>query len=84
VQFYCPHAPADGNQCIQIREKMLEFSSTMLPTLPPYLQRNENEHIKKKKLLLRTFNSPFSGTTQVSQYQKGKTNLDFSEARDSE
>ena len=26
----------------------------------------------------------FSGTTQVSQYQKGKTNLDFTEARDSE
>jgi len=31
-----------------------------------------------------TFNGPFSGTTQVSQYQKGKTNLDFTEARDSE
>jgi len=31
----------------------------------------------------RLFNGPFSGTTQVSQYQKGKTNLDFSEARDS-
>jgi len=31
-----------------------------------------------------TFNSPFSGTTQVSQYQKGKTNLDLTEARDSE
>jgi len=30
------------------------------------------------------FNGPFSGTTQVSQYQKGKTNLDFIEARDSE
>ena len=30
------------------------------------------------------FNGPFSGTTQVSQYQKGKTNLDFLEARDSE
>jgi len=30
------------------------------------------------------FNGPFLGTTQVSQYQKGKTNLDFSEARDSE
>jgi len=27
---------------------------------------------------------PFSGTTQVSRYHKGKTNLDFSEARDSE
>jgi len=26
----------------------------------------------------------FSGTTRVSWYQKGKTNLDFTEARDSE
>ena len=31
-----------------------------------------------------TFNSPFSGTTRVSRYQKGKTNLDFIGARDSE
>ena len=30
------------------------------------------------------FNGPFSGTTQVSRYQKGKTDLDFTEARDSE
>ena len=30
------------------------------------------------------FNGPFSRTIQVSQYQKGKTNLDFTEARDSE
>jgi len=30
------------------------------------------------------FNSLFSGTTQVGWYQKGKTNLDFTEARDSE
>ena len=30
------------------------------------------------------FNGPFSGTTQVSRYQKGKINLDFTEARDSE
>jgi len=30
------------------------------------------------------FNSPFSGTARVGQYQKGKTNLDFTEARDSE
>jgi len=30
------------------------------------------------------FNGPFSGTCQVSQYQKVKTNLDFTEARDSE
>ena len=30
------------------------------------------------------FNGPLSGTTQVSRYQKGKTNLYFTEARDSE
>jgi len=30
------------------------------------------------------FNGPLSGTTLVSQYQKGKTNLDFTEARDCE
>jgi len=32
----------------------------------------------------RAFNGPFSRTTQVSRYQKGKTNLEFTEARDSE
>jgi len=30
------------------------------------------------------FNGPLSRTTRVSRYQKGKTNLDFIEARDSE
>jgi len=30
------------------------------------------------------FNGPFSGTTRVTRYQKGKTNLDFTEARDNE
>jgi len=30
------------------------------------------------------FNGPLSGTTRVSRYQKGKTNLDFTEARDRE
>jgi len=29
------------------------------------------------------FNGPLSGTTQVSRYQKGKTNLDFTEGRHS-
>ena len=31
-----------------------------------------------------SFNGPMSGTTRVSRYQKGKTSLDFTEARDSE
>ena len=29
-------------------------------------------------------NGPLSGTTRVSRYQNGKTNLDFTEARDGE
>ena len=32
----------------------------------------------------RPFNGPFSGTTRVSRHEKGKTNLDFTGARDSE
>jgi len=36
------------------------------------------------KIHTRPFNGPFSGTTQVSRYKKGKTDLDFTEARDSE
>jgi len=35
------------------------------------------------KVALHAF-GPFSGTTQVSRHQKSKTNLDFTEARDSE
>jgi len=31
-----------------------------------------------------TFNGQFSGTTQVSWYQKGKTSWDFTEISDSE
>ena len=30
------------------------------------------------------FNGPLSGSARVSQYQKGKTNLDFTGARDNE
>ena len=43
--------------------------------LTHYLNTHTHTHL---------FNGPFSGTTWVSQYQKGKSNLDFTEARDSE
>jgi len=36
------------------------------------------------KIHIHPFNGPFSGTTQVSRYQKGKTYLDFTETRHSE
>ena len=39
---------------------------------------------KNAKKHTQLFNSPLSGTTRVSRYQKGKTSLDFTEARDSE
>ena len=38
----------------------------------------------KLALHIHPFNGPFSGTTRVSWYQKGKPNLDFTGARDSE
>ena len=43
-----------------------------------------HERNGEKNTHTHTFNGPLSGTTQVSRYQKGKTNLDFTEARDSE
>jgi len=46
------------------------------------------EYLGDKSIYIYThthpFNGLFSGTTQVSWYQKGKTNLNFNEARDSE
>jgi len=36
------------------------------------------------KVVLHPFNGPFSGTIWVSWCQKGKTNLDFTEAKDNE
>jgi len=40
--------------------------------------------IRTKHTHTHPFNSPLSGTTKVSRYQKGKTNLNFAEARESE
>ena len=45
------------------------------------LDFNYQQTVYKQK---NPFNGPFSRTTQVSRYQKGKTNLDFTEARDNE
>jgi len=39
AKFYCPHALADGDQRIRIKEKTLEFSA-VLYTLSPYLAAN--------------------------------------------
>jgi len=41
--FYCPHALADGNYRIRIREKILEFSSMVLPAPSPHYLRSCTE-----------------------------------------
>ena len=53
----------------------------LLPS-PNVLVAVSKRHVGHKHTHL--FNGSFSGTTQVSRYQKGKTNLDFTGARDSE
>ena len=45
--------------------------------------RNSRNNINDTDTL-QPFNGLFSRTTRVRRYQKGKTNLDFTEARDSE
>jgi len=44
VKFYSPHALADGNQHIRIRDKVLEFS-TVLSMVSPYLISNDNRSL---------------------------------------
>ena len=46
-------------------------------TAPPPTHLHTHTHTHQ-------FNGPFSGTTRMSRYQKGKTDLDFTEATDSE
>ena len=64
----------------------------LLPHLNPFWYRLTQVVLEKRPLNgcssnlgdnTHTFNGPLSGTTRVSRYQKGKTNLDFTEARDS-
>ena len=60
-------------RCTYDVNKQWQDIQIMLQTHPSYT--HTHTHL---------FNGPFSGTTWVSRYQKGKTNLDFTEARDSE
>ena len=53
--------------------------TALFPGLPGWAGTRTHTHTHKHP-----FNGPLSGTTRVSRYQKGKTNLDFTEARHSE
>jgi len=60
----------------------LSFFTGRIPFLPANQQHQSTEGSSHTHT--HPFNGSFSGTTQVSRYKKGKTNLDFTEARDSE
>ena len=72
---YCP-ADATASQNLII-SCLLQIQTDFTFLVPAYLGCSGDTHTHP-------FNGPFSMTTQVSRYQKGKTNLDFTEARDSE
>ena len=63
-----------------IYEHKLRTSTTIIHNVT----HNINNSCVLKPLQLQPFNGLFSRTTGVSRYQKGKTNLDFTGARDSE
>jgi len=59
------------------------------PDALPAAQPTVSKHSRQKLMTIththtHPFNGPFSGTTQVSRYQKGNTDQDFTEPRDSE
>ena len=60
--------------------KRLASSTAFFDTVTGHQEEHPHTHTRTHT----RFNGPISGTTQVSRYQKGKTNLDFTEARDSE
>ena len=62
-----------------LRRRLLPRSSREFQSCVIQLHTHTHTHTHT-----RPFNGPLSGTAQVSRYQKGKTNLDFAEARDSE
>ena len=71
-----------------------QLHCSTLPGVKPRSQRMNRIAVRELQLAQNSsvnthththpFNGPFSGTTRVSRYQKGNTNLDFCEARDSE
>jgi len=62
----------------------LSFLQAGCPSCRPTNSVKALKALNNNHQLLQPFNGLFSRTTWVSRYQKGKTNLDFTGARDSE
>ena len=69
----------------QFQHPTTQFFTGRMSFLLPNQQRQSTKGTisYKNTQITHPFNGPLSGTTQVSRYQKGKTNMDFTEARDS-
>ena len=63
--------------CGRLSWLMSAFERTFKNSIPYCTSACKHTHTRQ-------FNGPLSGTTRVGRYQKGKTNLDFTEAWDSE
>ena len=77
----CKSAPRSRQTTMPAPHHSVFHRPDRMPFLPPNQQRQSTEGFYTHTY---PFNGPFSGTTRVSRYQKGNTNLDFCEARDSE
>jgi len=83
--------PPPRTRC-PVRRLAMQLRGRQPPTTPPEtgmrasISQPYNTHTRGAHACTHahTFNGPFPGTTRVSRYQKGKTDLDFAEARDSE
>ena len=69
-----------GADCLHMVQHMVPFCYRLTKVVLEKWQLNQSH----THTHTHPFNGSFSGTTEVSRYQKGKTNLDFTEARDSE
>ena len=73
----CKSAPCSRQTTTPAPHHSVVYRPDALPAAQPTASKHTHTHTQP-------FNGPFSRTTWVSRYQKGKTNLDFSEARDNE
>jgi len=73
IAVFCRPCPS----CSEAEWAKETISSFYSNATSPYTYTHTHTHTHP-------FNGPWSGTTRVSRYQKGKTNLDFTEVRDSE
>jgi len=63
---------------------MMMTTSSSISRQTRLLRRQRPSPVRCGSHNIHPFNGPLSGTTRVSRYQKGKTNLDFTAARGSE